>query len=164
MVFSIIEGAPLWVWPVLAFLVWTGLRATSERVVTAWPLYVMPFIGVLSVNAVAGLPPASGLWAIFAVAYLLGGVLGFRYQSPRVYGKHDGQVRLAGEWLTFAVLMAVFWMNFAGGVAQAISPDVYASAAFTLTFTAIAGLAAGSFCGRAICTWRIEPNSKSMPA
>lgn len=157
MALSIIEGAPIWVWPVLAFLVWFGLRATRERETPAWPLYVMPLVGILSVNAVAGLAPPPGFWAVFVVAYVLGVGGGFRYQGARVLAKQDGQVRLAGEWLTFTVLMVVFWMNFAGGVTEAVAPEVYAGSTFKLAFILVAGLAAGSFCGRAISTWRSAP-------
>ncbi len=159
MVFSIIDGAPIWVWPVLAFLVWAGLRATRARTVPTWPIYVMPAVGFLSVNAVAGLPSTSGQWPLFVLVYLLGAMLGYRYQRPKILQKQGGTVHLAGEWLTFTVLMVVFWMNFASGVAQAIAPEVYASATFTRAFIAIAGLASGSFCGRALCTWRAAPNS-----
>ena len=160
MALSIIEGAPIWVWPVLAFLVWAGLRATRDREVAAWVIYGMPLVGILSVNAAAGLPSAPGHWIVFAGAYLLGAMLGLGYQRTKVMGKHAGRVQLAGEWLTFTVLMVVFWMNFAGGVAEAIAPDVYASASFVRAFLMIAGLSAGSFAGRALGTWRAVPSHR----
>lgn len=157
MALSILQGAPFWVWPVLAILVWFGLRATRERVVPVWPLYGLPLVGLLSVNAVAGLDVAALLWAGFTAAYLIGAAFGAYFQKTRVLAKCAGKVRLAGEWLTFAVLMLVFWMDFAGGVAAAIAPEVYEGSTFKLVFATIAGLAAGSFCGRALSTSRAAP-------
>lgn len=154
MMVSIITGAPFWVWPVLALLVWFGLKATKERVVPTWLIYVTPLAGVLSLNAVYGLGAGLGVWLVFGVAYLLGAHLGRKYQADIVLSKEGGQATLAGEWLTFVVLMVVFWMNFAGGVALAISPEAYASAGFQIAFVIVAGLAAGSFLGRAIGTYQ----------
>ncbi|MEQ9695682.1 hypothetical protein [Shimia sp. SDUM112013] len=154
MVISILHGAPFWVWPVLALLVWLGLRATRVRSVASWSLYVLPLAGLLSLNAVHGLNVGVAVWAVFGGGYLSGALFGRRYQAGLVLEKSGGVVRLAGEWMTLLVLMIVFWVNFAGGVAQAIAPVVYASFGFKLGFAAIAGLAAGSFLGRAIAVLR----------
>lgn len=154
MVISIVQGAPFWVWPVLALLVWLGLKATQQRDVPAWPIYLMPLAGVLPLNAVYGLGANALVWAVFVVAYVLGALWGVRYQGRVVLSKSNGRVTLAGEWMTFVTLMVVFWMNFAGGVAQAIAPEVYASVGFALCFSGVAGLAAGSFTGRAVGTLR----------
>ncbi|SHJ15499.1 hypothetical protein SAMN05444000_105180 [Shimia gijangensis] len=154
MVFSILAGAPVWVWPVLMCLVWLGLKATKERTVSTWPIYIMPMVGVLSLNAVRGLDGGGGIWVAFVFAYLVGMRLGRRFQPGVVLSKSQGQVTLSGEWATFLVLMVVFWMNFAGGIAQAIAPEVYTSFGFHAVFAVIAGLAAGSFAGRAIGVYR----------
>jgi hypothetical protein len=51
------------------------------------------------------------------------------------------------------VLMVIFWMNFAGGVVAAIRPLAYASFGFKMGFALSAGLAAGSWLGRALRTF-----------
>ncbi len=149
---SILQGAPIWVWPLLALLVWVGLKATQQRTVLVWPIYAMPMIGLLSFNAVHGLGADLAVWVVFIAAYLSGAFWGIWFQRRVVLSKSNGRVTLGGEWMTFAILMIVFWMNFAGGVAQAIAPDVYDSVGFAVCFSVIAGLAAGSFTGRAIGT------------
>ena len=149
-VFSILSGAPLWVWPLLVFLIYFGLKATRTRTVAAWPLYVLPLLGLLSLNAVNGLSPNTVIWVVFGLAYIVGGSAGFQFQRGIVSQKAYATVTLAGEWVTLLVLMIVFWMNFLGGVMRVIAPDIFASAGFHQVFAAVAGLAAGSFLGRAI--------------
>lgn len=151
---SILQGAPFWVWPVLAMLVWLGLKATQQRTVLAWPIYLMPLAGILSLNAVRGLGAEAIVWGMFIAAYLLGMFWGVKYQRNVVQHKSNGRVTLRGEWMTFLVLMTVFWMNFTGGVVQAMAPELYSSANFAFGFSAVAGLAAGSFMGRAFGTLR----------
>lgn len=148
-VFPILLGAPIWVWPLLVFLIYFGLKAAVTRTVAVWPIYVLPLLGLLSVNAVNGLSPSTTIWIVFGLAYLVGAGTGFQYQRSIVSQKVRTTVTLAGEWITLLVLMVVFWMNFLGGVMRAIAPDVFASAGFHQVFAAIAGLAAGSFLGRA---------------
>ncbi len=150
MLVSILSGAPVWVWPLLVFLVFFGLKATRSRETPSLPIYLLPLLGLLSLNAVNSLQGAGYLWIVFAVAYLFGALAGFGFQRHVISEKSAGRVNLKGEWITFIVLMTVFWMNFAGGVVKAISPDTYASAGFHIVFTIIAGLAAGSFIGRAL--------------
>lgn len=149
MLLSILKGAPLWVWPMLAFLIYFGLKATRQRTSFALPMYFLPLLAILSVNAVNSLSANNNVWFAFAIAYLVGAWIGFGFQKEIVLEKSGNKVVLAGEWVTLAVLMIVFWMNFFGGATKAISPDIYESSVFHMTFAAIAALAAGSFLGRA---------------
>ncbi len=154
MISGILHGAPIWVWPVLMSLVFMGWRATRERMKPVWPIYVMPFAGVLSINAVHGLGVGGLSWMVFVMAYLVGTRWGKRFQKGIILERSDGQVRLAGEWVTLTVLMVIFWMNFAGGVAHAISPETYHATWFHVVFAAVAATAAGSFFGRALQVYR----------
>lgn len=150
MLVSILAGAPLWVWPLLAFLVYFGLKATRSRETFSLPMYLLSLLGFLPLNAVNSLQGAGYLWIVFGMAYLLGALAGFSFQRRVISDKSAKKVTLKGEWVTFIVVMTVFWMNFTGSVVEAISPDIYAGSSFHIIFTTIAGLAAGSFIGRAL--------------
>ena len=112
MLLSILKGAPLWVWPMLAFLIYFGLKATRQRTSFALPMYFLPLLAILSVNAVNSLSANNNVWFAFAIAYLVGAWIGFGFQKEIVLEKSGNKVVLAGEWVTLAVLMIVFWMNF----------------------------------------------------
>ncbi len=145
---------PVWVWPMLVLLIVVGLRATRQREAMVLPLYLMPLLGILSLNAVSRFQGGAMLWAVFAVAYLFGSMIGFRFQRGVLLGKSGTRVRLRGEWLTFGLMMVVFWMNFTGGVMRAVAPVMYRGAEFQYGFTVVAGLAAGIFLGRAVRVFR----------
>lgn len=154
MLMGILTGAPLWVWAVLAGLIWFGLRMSKDRTAPVIVIYLSPLIGLLSVNAVAGLPGWSLAWQAYGIAYAFGIVGGYVLQKRWLISKEDGKAVLAGEWFTLSVMMVIFWMNFVGGVSEAVFPEIYAGTAFISLFTLAAGLASGSFCGRAIRVWR----------
>ncbi len=150
----IVSRVPVWVWPLLVLLVVLGLRATHRRETMVLPVYLMPLLGMLSINAVNRFQGGAVLWGVFAVAYLSGIGIGLWFQRRVVLGKSGTRVTLRGEWLTFGLMMTVFWMNFAGGVMRAVAPAIYGGLGFQTGFTIIAGVAAGIFLGRAVRVFR----------
>jgi hypothetical protein len=153
MLSNIVTGAPIWVWPLLVGLVLLGLKASKDRTALALPSYFYPLFGLLSLNAVNALGVGPLVWLGFGIAYLAGVLLGNRFQTQVILGKTAKRVSLKGAWLTMTVLMVIFWMNFVGGVIEAISPAAYASIGFKTGFALVAGLAAGSWAGRALRTF-----------
>jgi hypothetical protein len=147
---AIFTNAPIWVWPLLGILITLGYVASRERTTLIAPLYFLPLFGILSFNAVNGLPAHYLVWVIFALAYGLGVWRGYIFQDGIVLFKSKTHAKLSGEWLTMAVVMVVFWMNFIGGAARAISPTLYQAPMFHFIFATIAGLGAGVFLGRAL--------------
>lgn len=160
---NILTNAPIWIWPLLVLLVLIGLRASRDRAAPIWLLCILPFLGLLSLNAVNGLSPIANVWLVFAVSYGIGAGLGYRFQRGIIISKTSSHVHLRGEWLTLLVLMVIFWMNFVGGFLNAVFPSVYASTVFHMMFAAIAGLAAGSFMGRAAAALK-APVTAAQPA
>lgn len=150
MLLSILKGAPLWVWPLLALLIYFGLKATRQRTSFTLPIYFLPLLAIISVNAVNSLPASNYVWLAFAITYSIGAWIGFGFQKTIVLEKSGNKAVLAGEWVTFTVLMIIFWMNFFGGVTKALSPSIYGSTIFHAIFAAVAAFAAGLFLGRAI--------------
>lgn len=162
MLISILKGAPLWAWGLLALLIYLGLKATTDRTRSAWPVYVQPLLGLLSVNSVQNLSPHAFIWVIFVLAYLLGAFSGFRYQRGLVQAKNGNLVTCKGEWLTLTVLMVVFWLNFAGGAIEVIAPNIHQGQFFQIIFSAIAGSVAGLFLGRAASVFFYQDSAKKV--
>lgn len=69
---QLITGAPIWVWPLLAVLLFVGMRARHERTVPVGLIYGLPLLGVMAVRSVLAVPAAGVIWLVFAVAYVLG--------------------------------------------------------------------------------------------
>lgn len=150
---ALFTNAPLWVWPLLALLIVVGLNAMRTRQTLALAIYGLPLLGILPLRTVAGLEAAPWVWAVFAGAYALGAVIGFRFQAPRVLAKQSGRVRLRGEALTLVAVLVIFLANFLRGVLDAVAPQALESAGFAAALAGVLALVAGSFLGRALCVF-----------
>lgn len=151
---QVMTGAPIWVWPLLAALVFAGLRARQNRRVHVGVLYALPALGILALRSTAALPADVAIWSAFVLAYGVGAWAGFVVQGRWLLGREGHIVELAGESLTLVMIMIVFWANFVGGMVQAIAPHVYANGAFQFLFIGLIALSSGSFSGRAVRAWQ----------
>ncbi len=147
---GVLSGAPVWVWPLLVLLIFVGVRASRPRRLPIAVFYGLPLLGLMSVNGLLSLPNQAETLAGYAMGYLLGILVGYWLQARWLLAKDEHMVSLAGEWFTLLTVMLIFWMNFAGGMAKAISPDTYARPEFSLLFGLAVGWAAGTFLGRVL--------------
>ncbi|MCP5073819.1 MAG: hypothetical protein GY947_11070 [Rhodobacteraceae bacterium] len=149
MIYGILTNAPIWVWPLLVLLIFVGLKASKQRTTSTLPIYLLPLLVFLSLNAVSKLPSPGFIWFVFLGAYCGGAATGYLAQKRWIIAKEQKTVSLRGEWITLIAVMTLFWMNFATGVVKAISFETYNSTGFFIVFAVIAGLVSGSFAGRA---------------
>lgn len=149
---SIVSGAPLWVWPLLGFLLFVRWRSTQERDVPLAAIYLLPLLGLLSVNTLTGMAnPLAGL-TIYAASYAAGASIGYPLQGRWIIAKQTTSVRLTGEWATMTVILVLFGANFANGSMVVMAPQIYASTPFIAGFAILTGLASGTLGGRALRT------------
>lgn len=149
---QIIPNTPYWVWPLFAFLVVVGLRAARARQVHIGLSLALPILGALSIRTLINLPGYA--WLIWLSAICLGAWLGYRLQARWLIARTGMQVQLRGEWMTFTVIMVIFCSNFVIGTVRAIAPEAMTSWGFVTVLSAVLGLCAGSFLGRALYTLR----------
>lgn len=149
-----ITGAPIWVWPLLALLIFVGMRARLTRMVPVALIYLLPLLGIMPLRSIAALPAGAWIWLIFGAGYVAGVWLGHHLQARWVLGREGHMVQVAGESLTLGLMMIVFWANFVGGVLQAVAPETYANPIFQGMFAAALAVTAGTFAGRALRVWR----------
>lgn len=145
-----LTGAPLWVWPLLALLIFVGIRSARQRTAPILMVYLMPLLGLITVRSVMAFPDPLVAWGLFLLGYVGGVLTGLKLQGNWLLDKMGRSVLLAGEWFTLAVMMILFISNFVNGAVQAVNPDLYASASFIATFSMIVGWAGGTFLGRAL--------------
>lgn len=154
----VVRHTPLWVWGVLVYLVYAGIRASRPREQSAARLCLLPALfllwGVSSLLQALSLPHVAA--AGMAAALMAGGALGWRR------GRFAGEYRVttrrftrAGSWWPLVLMLATFGAKFYLALRLARQPELAHDAAFCLSSGAAGGLAAGIFSGvSARLLWR----------
>ena len=60
--FQIVTNTPLWVWPLMVFVLWLGVQGLRPRVIPWWRLAILPAVGLAtSLGGIA--QSANPVWA-----------------------------------------------------------------------------------------------------
>jgi hypothetical protein len=157
---QILIHTPVYVWAILAVLVWRGCAALRDREMKVRSLFIVPIIMlVLSLQDVAMKFGSSGsafaAWATAAAGTtLLVWKLGRNRTAP---GSAPGSVIVRGSWLPLAMMMAVFFTKYAASVLLAILPHARQDALIAAGVCALFGVFNGCFLGRLardVAAWR----------
>ena len=159
MLLQIAVNTPVWVWGLLAALVVLGLSQTRERSAGLARTVVLPLgMGAFSLSGLVtgfGASPAVlGAW-LAATAVALAVVLmrplpaGVRYDAAR------REFALPGSWVPLALILGIFSIKYATGVALAMQPALRADPAVALAIATLSGLFSGIFAGRTVRLLRL---------
>jgi hypothetical protein len=151
---GIVTHTPLWVWALLAYLVWQGIKAMQPRTTTIWRALIVPaifnFWGLSRVGY--GQQGNAGpliAWIAAALMLLPPGVL-----TPRPFelDHATGQIIRPGSTFPLVRNLIVFGLQYTVAVISAIHVDDRATAA--IVGRAISGATAGYFLGSTIALLR----------
>lgn len=145
---GLILGPPIWVWFLLAHLVFIGVKSLKTRRVPIFVFYLTPFLGLLSIRTIGNLDHSAMAWSVFGTIYILSAIGFYIWQKRNLLERHKRHVVIRGEWVSLASFMLIFWANFVHGVLTIVSPATYQSFAFVALFSGLLGLVSGSFLGR----------------
>ena len=154
MLIEIVRHTPHWVWALLAALLALGAAQLRPRRVSQGRLFVLPAVllalGLFS-TATSFSPPWPAL-AGWATAMAAGCVLGQRLPRPAgTAWDADGRTLwLPGSALPLALIVTVFALRYAGGVALALHPHWREAAAVALPMAAAYGAISGLLLGRVL--------------
>jgi hypothetical protein len=152
MIVRILEHTPVWVWLILAALVALGLLQTRARTISRARAYTLPLIFIaLSLSGIVrgagSFPIALGAWAGGAMAawLLLRQAVAVRHASwlPATASFH-----VPGSWLPLTLIVGLFLLKYAVGVAQALHPQLGTDTGFQGMTNGIYGVFAGLFWAR----------------
>lgn len=160
---------PVYVWAILAFLIYRGVAASRNRVVRYRSVFVVPGIMLaLGLNSVAsGFGLGSPAGAAWLAGVLAGPALAWasaaavvEARGVHVVDRAAGTVLQRGSWVPLALMMAVFCCKYAVGASLAIQPALRGDPRFALLTCLAFGLFNGIFFGRLLRTvaaWRKAP-------
>lgn len=143
--FQIVAHTPLWVWPMMAFILalsWYGLRPRS---VPPLRLAILPMVGLgtsLATILQSAQPAlAAAGWAIALFAALpLGYAIGRR---RAVRPLEDGRLEIAGGWFMLLFGLSIFAARYALGVLFGVLPALRAEPLSVSLSGGVGGVIAG---------------------
>ena len=157
-VLQTILNTPPWVWPLLALLLFLGIRALRPRTASLWRIAILPTVfcawglyGLVSLHALTAqriLPWVAAMAVGISAGMLVAGLQPIRADKVRHL------VRAPGGPLTLVLILSVFATKYAFGVLHATRSDLFAEPRFWLTELALSGVLTGMFAGRFVGLWR----------
>ncbi|CUI06027.1 DUF6622 family protein [Massilia antarctica] len=173
MLIQILTHTPLYVWAILALLVYRGVVALREREMTLGKMFIIPLIMLaLSLQDIAAkfgtafLPLSA--WASGAVVMTL---LVWKFGSAGISaGATPGKVRVHGSWVPLAMMLAIFFTKYATAVTLVVQPQASHNALFSMLVCALFGVFNGYFLGglaRNLTCWQVlraPARASSYPA
>ena len=147
---SLFLGAPWWVWPLFCYLIFVGYSATMPRKMLIPLFFILPvvFLGMKVELLTQG---KNGIKVLFCFSLISGFLFGFlvALREKISFDLQRYEVLVPGNWHTLFLLLLIFSIKFASGVAQAVKYEhffiVY------LIETIIHALIVGFFGGKAYC-------------
>jgi hypothetical protein len=149
---QIVIHTPVWVWFLLAFLLYRGFIASLDREVAFRKTFIIPV--VMLVLAMQGIVSGFGASLFAAPVWLaflaMGSMLAWLMVDPsgmQVYPDR-GTIRLRGSWIPMMLMMGIFLTKYVVGVTLAMHPELRQDPVFTATICALYGLFSGIFIGK----------------
>jgi hypothetical protein len=144
--YQIVVNTPLWVWPLMLFVLWLGWRGLRPRTMPPARLAILPLVGVAtSLAGIAqSLQPGLALagWAVALLAALpMGWAIGTR-RSVRLRPE-DGRLEVAGGWFALSFGISIFVVRYALGVLSGVMPHLRAEPLWIVLSGGVGGIVTG---------------------
>lgn len=154
MFIQILTHTPIWVFFLFIFLLIFGFMQTRNRTVSRAPALLLP-IGMVALS-LAGIRSSFGLVtlpvATWGAALLATASIGYLlFRDKRIsYDKQNKKFYIPGSWLSFAVIMAIFFTKYVFAVMRAFNATIISEPVFIGTLCVAYGLFSGYFASRAV--------------
>jgi hypothetical protein len=147
---QILIRTPIYVWVILAALVYRGVLSSRDREVAFWKLFILPAVMPLLTLPDLALKFGSDARtvAIWAGGAALAALLTWQFSSGKVTpAQQAGNVMVRGSWLPLAAMLAVFIGKYVLNVMLVVLPHARHDAQFAALACALFGVFNGVFFG-----------------
>lgn len=144
---QIVQHTPLWVFALLAALIWTGLQSLQDRTLPLWRLVLVPAIFIIWGSAVLASNADARVISWWGTAGLLSAIIGWataRTDGMRTEMK-TGFILVPGSVLPIVRNLAIFTAKYV--VTAAIMASAFDLTSLTEANAVISGVSAGFFIG-----------------
>ena len=149
MIFQILVHTPVWVWMILAFLIYRGLLASRDREVSRLQMCIVPALFLwLSLDGIAR---SFGSQNGAAVAWLVGLTTGIAiawlsFDPQRMTLLPDGKtVFIRSSWKPMLLMLTIFLTKYATGILLAMQPTRAQDFGFVVAVCLLYGMCNGMF-------------------
>lgn len=148
--YQILVRTPPWVWILLAFLVWQGIKAMQPRTIPIWRALIVPVVFIVWGISRIGLGHQDSAWPLIAwmTAALLLLPVGVLTPRPFEVDHKTGEIIRPGSAFALIRNLVVFALQYTVSVISAI--DAGDRAVALIVGRAISGATAGYFIGSMI--------------
>ncbi|WP_350238033.1 DUF6622 family protein [Pectobacterium colocasium] len=150
----ILRHTPYWVWVVLGYLIYAGIKASQPRRQSLTRMLVVPIVfmvwGVSAIFHTLLFPLAAA--GGFLLALLVG--LGIGWMLGKTSGAYLPESRVfqrTGSWWPLGLMLLTFCSRFYFSVQLARFPALAHDLVFCLLSGAVGGITAGIFSGVSLC-------------
>lgn len=159
MLLHILLRTPLWVWALLALLLWLGWTQSRPRRTGLARSALMPvaMTGLSLYGLLSAFGAASHVllaWCAMAAASAWAVSRSVPPAGAR-YLPEERRFAVPGSWMPMALTLAVFTLKYAMGVALVLHPGLAQTAGVATATSALYGLLSGLFAGRAVRLWKL---------
>ncbi|MGA2552083.1 MAG: DUF6622 family protein [Burkholderiaceae bacterium] len=154
MIMDILTHTPVWIWAVLALLVYRGIAARRDRELPLWGLAVLPVVLLgLAIEGIRGHFGTSPLpYAVWSGAAVIGAIIGSRTLAQDAVALGQRGVLVRGSWFPLVLILAIFFTKYCTEVVFALQPVRMHEPDAVAAVSALYGLLSGLFLGRLIRT------------
>ncbi len=157
-VIQILLYTPRWVFGLLAGLCVFGVMQARTRRVAVWLALLLPAaMPVLSLSGVllyvGAWLPALAAWAVALSAVAMIGLKGMNPATAR-YDTESRKLIVAGSWIPLLVILGIFFVRYAMGVARGMELDIVRDRNAQLAASLLLGAFSGFFVARGLLVWR----------
>lgn len=148
---QIVTHTPLYVWAILAFLIYRGVILMRTRDVEVSKLFIIP--GVMLALSLFDIAGKFGFGALALAAWLTGAAamlaLVYTCTDARVAPSPlPGHVVMRGSKLPLASMMAIFVTKYVTSIVAAVNPQLRHDTVFIVVVCVLFGMLNGYFFGR----------------
>lgn len=145
-VYHIVINTPLWVWPLMLFVLWLGWQGLQPRILVPARLAILPLVGLGTALSGIALSAQPGLaFAGWAATLLLALPPGYAIGSRRAvrWRPEDGRMEVAGGWFALVFGLSIFAARYTLGVLFGVLPHLRAEPLWIVLSGGVGGIVTG---------------------
>ncbi|HPT55176.1 MAG TPA: hypothetical protein PLK42_00790 [Casimicrobium sp.] len=159
---QIITRTPIWVWAILAALIFLGVKALRPRTVKRFTVLIAPIAFLL-----LGLTSSRGAigFAAWGAAFLAVAVFTVFVWKPTAgarYVPEGDQLHLPGSVVPMILMLAIFLLNYIINVTLAVNPALRGELVWQVGPGVVLGALSGLFAGRALTQYQMNAVSSAI--